>query len=189
VLRAKYEVMERAPVAVAVAGELRLPTGDDAQLLGTGATQGGVFVIGSARFGAVSPHLNLGYRLSTNAHGQDVPDEIDYTGGFDWALGPRVTLAADVLGRTLRGAQVVRVVPTQFQANTNTDPAAPPTLVTGTFPRLLTAKSDSTNFLGSVGLKINPFGNVLLTVNGLFSISGSGLKDKFSPLVGLDYSF
>ena len=48
---------------------------------------------------------------------------------------------------------------------------------------------DVNTLLGSVGLKINPVGNLLITINGLFSIGKEGLQDKFTPTVGLDYSF
>jgi hypothetical protein len=36
---------------------------------------------------------------------------------------------------------------------------------------------------------VNPFGNFLLTVNGLFSLNDKGLQDSFSPLVALEYNF
>jgi len=49
--------------------------------------------------------------------------------------------------------------------------------------------TDQNRLLGSVGLKINPFGNLLVTVNGLFTLDHKGLQDKFTPLVGIDYSF
>jgi hypothetical protein len=83
----------------------------------------------------------------------------------------------------------VRVVNTTFQANTNTDINAPPTIVTATFPRLIAEQGDSNSLLGSIGVKINPFGNFLLTVNGLFRLNKKGLQDDFSPLVAVDYSF
>jgi hypothetical protein len=57
------------------------------------------------------------------------------------------------------------------------------------FPRLISEIRDSSSMLGSVGLKINPFGNFLLTINGLFSLNQKGLQDRFSPLIGVDYSF
>jgi hypothetical protein len=61
--------------------------------------------------------------------------------------------------------------------------------VSATLPQLQSEPGNLNTLLGSVGVKINPVGNLLLTVNGLFSISKQGLQDKFTPLVGLDYSF
>lgn len=189
-LQAKMRIAQGRLGGVAVAADLRLPTGEERDLLGTGATQAKAFVVGSLRLGPFSPHINAGYTWSANASGgRRIPDEIAYTGGFDWALTPRLTFAADAIGRTLRKAQVVRVVETTFQYNTNPDPAAVPDVHTASFPRLISESRDSSSLLGSVGLKINPFGNFLLTINGLFALNHKGLADKFAPLVGFDYSF
>jgi hypothetical protein len=79
-------------------------------------------------------------------------------------------------------------VDTTFQANTN--PGGPPNIVTAVFPRLIASQEDLNTLLGSVGFKINPFGNFLITINGLFPIvDDEGLQDRFSPLVAVDYSF
>ena len=78
---------------------------------------------------------------------------------------------------------------TQFEANTNTDPAGAPTLVFATLPTLVTEPGNINTLLGSVGFKVNPVGELLITINGLFSINKQGLRDSFTPLVGLDYSF
>jgi hypothetical protein len=189
-LRGKFRIVEGGRGGLAVATDVRLPTGEERDLLGTGAAQVKGFLVGSLRIGTFSPHLNAGYTWSANASGgRKIPDEISYRGGFDWALSPRLTFAADALGRTLRKAQTVSVVNTTFQYNTNPDINAPPDVHHADFPRLISETRDSTSVLGSVGLKINPFGNFLLTINGLFSLNQKGLQDRFSPLIGVDYSF
>ena len=166
--------------------DVRLPTGEERDLLGTGVTQVKGFLIGSAHLGTFSPHVNAGYTWSSRS--ESIPDAIDYAAGFDWALNPRVTFIVDALGRTLRNTQVLRVVDTAFEYNTNpsTDPVD---LHTATLKQLVATEQDSTSFLGSVGFKINPVGNLLITINGLFSLNNRGLQARFSPLVGLDYSF
>jgi hypothetical protein len=166
--------------------DARLPTGEERDLLGTGATQLKGFLIGSAHLGAFSPHLNAGYTWSSR--NRPIPDEINYTAGFDWALSPRLTFVVDALGRTLRNSQVLREIDTTFQYNVNiaTDPVD---LRSATLKQLVATNQDVTSVLGSVGLKVNPVGNLLLTVNGLFSLTNRGLQAKFAPLVGLDYSF
>ncbi len=190
VLRGKFQFVRGSRSGLALAGDLRLPTGEERDLLGTGATQGKASLIGSLHLGPFSPHLNAGYFWSTKgSKDREIPEEITYTAGFDWALHPRMTFAVDVLGRNFRRARAVSVVDSIFQANTNPDPATPPTLVTANFPRLIAEEKDSNAFLGSVGLKVNPFGNFLLTVNGLFSLNREGLQDDFAPLVAIDYSF
>jgi hypothetical protein len=190
VLRSKYRFTSDPRFGAAVATDVRLPTGEERDLLGTGATQVRVYVVGSAHLGAFSPHINAGYQWSLHpSSGQHLPDEISYTGGFDWALSPRLTLAADAIGRTFRNAPIVQVVPTTFVANTNPDPTTPPVLNSAVLPRLIVTSGNLNTLLGSVGLKINPVGNLLLTINGLFRITKEGLTDAFTPLVGLDYSF
>lgn len=186
VLRAKYRVVSGKRAGLAVGLDARLPTGEERDLLGTGATQIKGFLIGSAHLGAFSPHVNAGYTWSSRI--RPIPDEINYTAGFDWALSPRLTFVVDALGRTLRNSQVLREIDTTFQYNVN--PATDPVdLRSATLKQLVATKQDATSVLGSVGLKINPVGNLLFTVNGLFSLSNRGLQAKFAPLVGLDYSF
>ncbi|MCA1579957.1 MAG: hypothetical protein LC796_00920 [Acidobacteria bacterium] len=190
VLRGKFRLLSASRGGLALAADVRVPTGEERDLLGTGSTQVRGFFIGSLHAGPFSPHLNAGYSWSSNASGgRKVPDEISYTGGFDWALGPRLTFAVDVLGRTFRKAQFVRVVDTTFQYNVNPDFNGVPVIQTATFSRLVTETSDSTSLLGSAGFKINPVGNLLITINGLFSLNQKGLQDRFAPLVAFDYSF
>ncbi|MEO8430938.1 MAG: transporter [Acidobacteriota bacterium] len=190
VLRGKLGLLQGRTGGLALAADVRVPTGEEQDLLGTGSTQVKGYLVGSLHLGSFSPHINAGYNWTSRARGgRDLPDEIAYTGGFDWALSPRLTFAADVLGRTYRRAQVVRVVDTTFQYNVIQNPAAPPEIHTAVFPRLVSETRDTTTLLGSAGLKINPFGNFLLTINGLFALDRNGLQDRFSPLVGFDYSF
>ena len=190
VLRAKYRLTSSATPGLALGADVRLPTGDEGNLLGTGTTQVKFYAIGSAHLGAFSPRFNAGYTFSNHRSGQPrLPDEISYSGGFDWALSPRLTFVVDALGRTFRDTQIVSVENATFVANTNPSPVTPPVLNSAVLPRLVTRDGNLTTFLGSVGFKVNPVGNLLLTVNGLFSLNKNGLRDDFTPLIGLDYSF
>ncbi len=186
VLRAKYRALSGGNAGLAFGLDVRLPSGEERDLLGTGASEIKGFLIGSAHLGAFSPHVNAGYTWSSRK--ATVPDEIDYTAGFDWALSPRLTFVVDALGRTLRDSQVLREVDTVFQYNAN--PATDPVdLRSATLKQLVATRQDATSLLGSVGFKINPVGNLLVTVNGLFNLNNRGLQARFSPLVGIDYSF
>jgi hypothetical protein len=191
VLRAKYDILRGSRGGLGFLADVRLPTGEERDLLGTGATEAKGLLIGSLRFGTFSPHINAGYTWAFHQSASTpIADEINYTAGFDWGLSPKLTVAVDVLGRDFRNTSRVRVVNNTYQANTNPDPTTPPTIVTATFPALTVEPVDNLNTLtGSVGVKINPFGNLLLTVNGLFSLNRNGLQTRFAPLVGLDYSF
>jgi hypothetical protein len=62
VLRGKYNFLDPAKGSgVAVALDLRVPTGDEANFLGTGVTQAKLYAIGSWALNKWSPHFNLGY--------------------------------------------------------------------------------------------------------------------------------
>ncbi len=186
VLRAKYRIPFAGPAGAAVGVEGRLPTGEERDLLGTGTTQVKGYVVGSVHFGTFSPHFNAGYTWSSKK--DVIPDEINYAAGFDWALNPRLTFVMDALGRTFRNGVVLREQDTIFQYNTN--PASTPVqLQQTTLKQLVATEEDSTSFSGSVGFRINPVGNLLITINGLFSLNSRGLQDKFAPLVAVDYSF
>jgi hypothetical protein len=188
-VRAKWQILRGTPGGgLALLGEARFPTGDERDLLGTGSTRGILYIVGSLDMGTFSPHFNGGYGVSTDGpEGTKVPDEVVYKAGFDWAMNPRLTIAADVLGRSLLDATVVEVHDEVFTANIS--PAPPPNLVSATFPRLVTTTEDSHRLTGSVGLKLNPFGTFLISLNGLFPLNDEGLRDEFSPLVAVDWSF
>ena len=191
VLRGKYEFLRTEKAGVAFATDLRLPTGDENELLGAGATRVKAFGIGSIHLGKLSPHVNLGYTWNTKARdGHRFADSFNYSAGLDWAVHPRLTFAADAIGNSFRNATILRVENQTYQANTNPDPTQPPKIVTATFPQLNMV--DGQNYwaaLGAVGLKINPFGNFLITVNALFPIKKESLQDNLTGLVAIDYSF
>ena len=64
-----------------------------------------------------------------------------------------------------------------------------PTIRQTTRPDLTTESGNLNLLLGSVGLKVNPVGNLLLVGNVLFSIGTGGLQDKVTPVFGIDYTF
>lgn len=189
VLRTKWRFLEGPKAGVALAVDARVPTGEEQDLLGTGATELKAYIVSSAHLGTFNPHLNVGYSWAIESHNSpNVPDEFAYAAGFDWSISPRFTFIVDCLGRTLRNTGSVDVVDTLFTANASADPNNP-NIVHATLPRLVTRQANITQVSGSIGLKINPFANFLLTLNGLFPLNNQGLQDGFTPLVGIDYSF
>jgi hypothetical protein len=218
-VRGKFRLTSSPLGGVALATDIRLPTGREEDLLGTGVAQVRGYVVASAQLGTFSPHVNAGYTWAIHrclgqsdvgpAAGVDSPreqcrenhaglsDEINYTGGFDWALGSRVTFAADVIGRTFRNSSAVSVQPTSFCVNTDEHFAPPATTPCSSDPRLVAEErnrlavtsSNLNTLIGAAGFKINPVGRLLITVNGLFAITKKGLQDKFTPMIGLDYAF
>ena len=44
-------------------------------------------------------------------------------------------------------------------------------------------------YLGAAGIRFNPWRTVLVTANLLFPLTDSGLRDRVTPVVGIDYVF
>lgn len=217
-LRAKYNFLRTPSSAMAAALDLRLPSGDKDNLLGTGATQAKLFFIGSGELGRFSPHVNFGYTFSNGTTSEDatsfeydpvrfaistlpataivpsdidlnVPDEVNYVMGFSVAPSSRVTFGFDLHGRQLRDV-------TRFDLGDRTYPgrgtgAAVPTTSYTELDQFL-AESERGNLnlmLGVLGGKVNLGGTFLLNVTVLFPLNDNGLKPKPTPVIGFDYVF
>jgi hypothetical protein len=83
VLRSKYRVVSAAGGGLAAAVDLRLPSGDENDLLGTGGVQAKMLLIASTERGRFAEHVNIGYTVA-EGHVAGTP------------LGLRVTLASHV---------------------------------------------------------------------------------------------
>ena len=57
------------------------------------------------------------------------------------------------------------------------------------FPTIEFARDSFNAMSGAIGMKANLFGQLLLDVNLLFKLDEHGLRDKVTPLVGIEYSF
>jgi hypothetical protein len=183
VLRGKYNFYQKPSLGMAAGLDLRLPTGDDKNLLGTGGTQAKLYLIAGGAPKRFSPRASLGYTISSGGSDftGDLPNELNYTAGFDAALHPRVTLTADVLGRTLFSTRRLNTVTETFTHTLRTDP----TVITETRQALAAESGDLTLLLGAANLKINLAGRLLLNGGVLVALGDSGLSDKLTPTVGL----
>ena len=187
VLRAKYNFHRGETLGLAAGADLRLPTGDENELLGSGATQAKLYAIASGSGSTFSPHANIGYTFSWGgsiATG-DLPDEINYTVGFDAALGRRLTLMVDMIGRTLRNTGRLVVQQKLYDYSRRDDPIVRSVAE----PDLQTVEGDLNVILASAGIRFNPVANLLISANALISTGNRGLQDKFTPVVAIDYSF
>lgn len=186
-VRAKWNFFRGASASAALGTDVRLPTGDETELLGAGATQMKLYGVVGGSPGRFSPRASFGYTFSSGGSEftGDLPDELNYTAGFDLALHPRFTLAADFLGRTLLDADKLVLEETTYQFTQRLDS----TLRSATRTTLGSETDNLGLYLASVGLKINPFGRLLLAGSVLIAIGDGGLQDQVTPVFGLDYSF
>ena len=186
VLRAKYNFLKGPGGGLAAAVDLRLPSGDDSNLLGAGTTQGKVFLIASTTAGKVSPHGNVGYTFSGEGEAFPVTDQVNFSGGLEFAPTPRLTIVGDVIGRTLRDAFRLKDA-TPLNHTFRQGDTAP--LETVTLPQLGTSRGNLSSALAAVGVKVNPWQNLLISAHVLVSLNKAGLRDRVTPLIGFDYAF
>ena len=107
----------------------------------------------------------------------DFPDQVVYSGGFDVAATSHVTMAFDILGRYMIDAE--RLVPQDFHALDGRS----------VFRNISFSKTSFNALSGSIGVKTNLFGRLLLDANLLFALDAHGVRDKVTPLLGFEYSF
>jgi hypothetical protein len=189
IFRVKGNAFRGERAALAVGMDVRTPTGDEKNLLGSGAPGIKPFAALSYSYKRVAPHLNLGYQwngksilagdISTGTKA-DLPNEFLYTAGLDVGVAPRLTLAFDVLGNRIIDSPQVAVRSESFSTL-----AGPPVNFQN-----LEFKQGSFNVInGAAGIKINVVQRLLLGFNVLFKMNDSGLRDKVTPLVGFEYDF
>jgi hypothetical protein len=185
-VRGKAAVRRNDRMGFAVGLDLRLPTGDENELLGTGAPGISPFGIWSASYGAFSPHVNLGYQWNgssllagnpSSGEEADLPDSVSYIFGSDVGLNSRFTFALDFLGRFVIDAP--RLVTTTFVALDNQT----------TLPNVTFENSSFSELTGTVGFKANVVEQLLVDFSVLFRLDNNGLRDKTTPLIGIEYSF
>jgi hypothetical protein len=187
VVRSKWNFIRKSSFAMAAAADLRLPTGNADDLLGSGATQVKTTLVFGGAPGRFSPRASVGYTFSSGGSDftGDLPNEINYTAGFDLAPHPRVTLSADYIGRTLLDTQYLTEIEQTFNFSPRTDPG-----VSQVQRMTVGSTSGDLNLsLAAVGIKINPVGQLLLVFNSLIAIGNNGLQDDVTPMFGLDYTF
>jgi hypothetical protein len=156
-LRGKYLVLPAEGGGLAAGIDLRLPTGDEANLLGTGGPQTKLYLIAAGGTERMAPHVNVGYTFSHGDSANAQPDEFNCVGGIDVAASRLLTVAFDVVGRTLRKAGRLALTDTVFNPN-------PPIGVTSvTFSQFsLQPDANLNQVLGAVGVKYNITKTLLL---------------------------
>jgi len=186
VIRAKATVSRRAHSGIGVGVDVRLPTGREMDLLGTGGAGVQPFAVWSGTFGRISPHVNAGYQWNGSSVlagdpaagvAEDLPDQVTWVAGADVHVNRRLTVAFDVLGRYMIDTR--RLARQDFHALDGKT----------VFPNIGFTTDSFSAWSGAAGLKFNPFGQVLVDVNLLFKLDERGLRDKVTPLIGVEYAF
>ena len=172
VVRGKYTLVSAATGGFALAGELRLPTGDEADLLGAGKSGFRLLAIGSAEHARVGVHGN-----GALAWG-GVSDEADMRGALTVAVTPRLTATGELLWRRFSDLREMIAV------------SAPhPTIVGVDTMRLLPGTTATVVSTLVSGVKWNVASTMVLTGQIQWRLGGGGLTAPITPTVALDYLF
>lgn len=189
-LRGKIRLYPRDQGGVALGIDLRIPTGDQEAMLGAGVSRTLVSGIWSTTVGSLAPHASFGFEywsdpfqvydplqqaaVDAGRHG------VAYEAGVEWAGTDRLTVNGEIMGRTIRngGRLEYRDLPLRGNAFGLTTAS-----VASVDPRGLHRTS-----VGG-GIKWNFAGTALLTANVLLPLNDAGLRDRLTPIVGLDWGF
>jgi hypothetical protein len=166
VLRAKWNFLKTDPMLLAAGLDLRLPSGSVDNLRGVGTPVVSPVLIASTRpLMGFSPHASVGFHFSGDTSKLD--HEFYWNLGFDWSIFRPLTFAFDILGR--------RIIDNS-RVEAGQEPGG-------------TRIGGSTIVDASIGFKVNVWKNVLGVVNVLVPLNKAGLRDKATPLVGLEATF
>ena len=187
-LRVKGTLFREGTRSLAAGADLRLPTGDEENLLGSGAAGLRPFAAFSASYGHVAPHVNASYQwngrsvlagdVQSRTKGS-VPDQFQYAAGADFGVNQRLSAVVDILGQRVMNSPRL----SQYTL-TATGQAASVAL-----PDIRFQTGSFWTSTGALGLKINAAPRLLLSFNLRFAMTQRGLTDRLAPLVGAEWSF
>lgn len=175
-VRVKAKLPTSGRVGAAILGDVRLPTGDEENFLGSGYTAVRALGILSARLRDFSPHLNAGFLYRSEA---SIDNAVLVTAGFDQLITPEVTLAFDILSEWEVGSEGLAVpAPVVFTAPYQRSVEAT------TIPDM---RDDVIN--ATLGAKFLLGGGVTAVIDGLAPLNRGGLRPDWGLTVGLERSF
>ena len=187
-VRTKATLMREGTRALAAGLDVRVPTGDEQNLLGTGAAGLRPFAAISATLGRFGPHANIAYQWNgrsllagdvRNRVEADLPDQFQYALGTDLNVNNRLSILFDLLGQRLMNSP-------QLSTYTLNATGAAGTV---NLPDIRFATESFWTGDGSVGIKANVATRVLVSFNLRFSLKNGGLTDRIAPLLGFEWAF
>jgi hypothetical protein len=171
-LRAKYTLVSGIGGGIAAAAEVRLPTGDEANLLGAGSTSWRFLGVGSIDHGRVSLHGNAGIVRG------GVSDEFTFAGALSLAAQPRLTISGEFYGRHVSELRDITL---------SAEPH--PTIIGVDTLRLSGNPSSLTLLTALAGVKWNVSGRLVLGGHVAWPLAERGLTAALTPTIALEYAF
>jgi len=174
--RVKVNLMRSERTNFSVLGDVRFPTGSADDLLGSGHIAARGLGILSARFGAFSPHANIGYLFRG---GSTQNSAVLATVGFDHVMAPWAAIAVDLVSELQVGESKLRLPGTvtyDLPFRRTVEPTNIPA-----------ERDDVVN--GSFGFKFVTHSGITLVANTLWPLNRGGLRPNVLWTAGLEYNF
>lgn len=171
-LRTKVRLVGDGASGLSAAGEVRLPTGRDEDLLGAGEASVRGLLIASVEAGKLSVHVNGGAATG------GLSEEQHYRAALTLAASPRLTLIGEVVGRRLEGVGGLAL-----------ERAPHPTIAGVDALRLVTQGRALHTAIGVAGAKWNIGRTWVLSGSVVVPLTSAGLQPRTTALLGLDYAF
>lgn len=171
-IQGRYLVAGTPLRGVAIGSDLRLPTGREEDLLGSGNTGVRALAIGSWEEGALAVHANGGLGVGGASR------EYFWSAAATVAAAPRLTVVGEVMGRRLAQLSLVQ------------DVYQPHPLMPGVDTmRWLPVERGVHSTFFVTGAKWNAAGSLLINANVLIRVTDAGLRASVTPAISVDYSF
>ena len=174
--RVKVNLTRTERTSFAVLADVRFPTGSAEDLLGSGHIAARGLGILSARFGAFSPHANVGYLFRG---GSAQTSSVLATVGFDHVMAPWAAIAVDVVSELQVGESKLRL-PGRVTYDLPFRRTVEPT-------NIPTERDDLIN--GSFGFKFVTHSGIILVANTLLPLNRGGLRPNVLWTAGMEYNF
>lgn len=171
-VRAKYHIVASGAAGLAAWTEVRLPTGNEQNLLGAGRMGWRAAAVVSHEGRAAAEHVNVGVTRGA------LSPELNYSGAVGFAASPRATVVFELLGRRVDA----------LGALANVSQAHPVFPGVDTVRLLPDGRAQSIVNLAA-GLKWNAGGLWLVKASVLVPLTKAGLTAPFVPAVSVDRAF
>jgi hypothetical protein len=172
VVRGKLNLLQRGAAGMAVGAEGRLPTGNSANLLGSGETTVKPRFMLSMETSRIAVDSNVGYVLG------GIADELDYSAAVTNAGAHKITIVGELAGRRLNSTgRLIEVI------------SRHPVLAGVETVRLSAVEQATNKVMAVAGLKWNARATWLVTANVARSLTSSGLTARWMSSIGAEYAF
>jgi len=195
-LRVKGTAWSSERSALALGVDMRVPSGDELNFLGSGALGLKPIVVWSYR-SRISPHALVGFEMNrgsvlagdiSTGVKTKLPGQLTYSLGADAWLTNRVTVAVDLIGQQIFEAPR-ETLATFTELGACTTSACTSFAAPKTDSNLDQAFGSYNISNGSIGVKLKPFENFLVTGNALVKLNNGGLRARVVPLLAFSYTF